>query len=128
VAKNTELINKIKDILLKKAEGFYYREETFEYIKKQNKEESQMSLFDIKQREEEDVQSEEEGGLILAKKKVTSHFVPPDMLAIKILLENFGEKIDEDKFSAMSDSELIKLANSLSREIKNISKEGEDES
>ena len=59
------------------------------------------------------MQKDEQNGksLSLAKRKISTHYVPPDMLAIKILLENDKEKIT--KLSAMSDEELVELKKKL---------------
>jgi len=54
--------------------------------------------------------------ITMAKKKVTTHFVPPDLAAIKMLLENF-EKIDEP-FDNLSTEELISLARKLQKDLK----------
>ncbi|MBQ8468676.1 MAG: hypothetical protein IJ542_02850 [Clostridia bacterium] len=80
----------IKKILKKLSEGFEYSEEVEEYVK-------------------------EEGELVLAKKKITKKFVPPDMLAIKMLLD-FNE--NGGKLSQMTDQELINLKNSLLEKLK----------
>ena len=57
--------------------------------------------------------------LTLVKKKITSHYVPPDMIAIKILFEIFDKKVDEGGVENMTDDELIKLKQQLLEEIKN---------
>lgn len=133
MAKNQELLTKIKQILMKKAEGYYYDEESLEYIQKPTKEEE--GQIDIETYIESKTngrktkrKTKEEGGLVLSKKKITSHYVPPDMLAIKILLENFGEKIeDSNGLEMLSDRELINYKNQLIESIKNISKEDKNE-
>lgn len=88
----------IQETLLKLANGFNYTETTEEYApeKCQNK---------------EDFCSE----LTIVKKKITTHYVPPDMLAIKMLLENDGQKVDS--LSNMTDEELVKLKNKLIKEL-----------
>lgn len=133
MAKNQELLTKIKQILMKKAEGYYYDEESLEYIQKPTKEEE--GQIDIETYIESKTdgrrtkrKTKEEGGLVLSKKKITSHYVPPDMLAIKILLENFGEKIeDSNGLEMLSDEELINYKNQLIESLKNISKEDKNE-
>lgn len=132
------------EILIKKASGFYYYEEIYEYEKTQNKSknaEKQLSFFENTQifnindrdktilpytndtinlsNEKASKSKQEYYELALSKKKVTSHFIPPDMLAIKILFEIFGEKIGEDNFEKMTNEELIKLKNKLIEELKN---------
>lgn len=61
--------------------------------------------------------------LNLVKKKVTSHYIPPDMLAIKILLENFGEKMNDNQFETMSEKELIEYKNKLIDNLNKLLKE-----
>ena len=73
------------------ANGFTYTETTEEYVPQKNEQNGE--------------------GLSLAKRKISTHYVPPDMLAIKILLENDKEKIT--KLSAMSDEELVELKKKL---------------
>lgn len=126
------LLSKIKSILIKKAEGFYFEEETFEYLQKAPNETQQIDmdqyLLEIETKKGKPKKHErEETGLILSKKKVTTHFVPPDMLAIKILLENFGEKVSSAyDIENMTDEELIKFKDQLLENLEK--KEGENES
>lgn len=59
--------------------------------------------------------------LVMVKKKVSTHFVPPDSLAIKMLFEIFGKEITEEslnlKIEKMTneelDSELKKIENAI---------------
>ena len=140
---NSELSEKIKDILIKKAEGYDYTEETYEY-QKMPQADKQISFDDILDNSsasnvskkytrkssisKKSLNQDEE--LTLLKKKVTTHHIPPDMLAIKILLENFGDNNDQDTDSLLklSDDELISLKDNLLESLKNIEKEEEDES
>ena len=73
--------------------------------------------------ENDDNVDENQQTLVLLKKKVTTHYIPPDMLAIKMLVENFGEEIKNNKKSEsidkLSDEELIELKNKLEKEIIN---------
>ena len=130
--------NDLIEILIKKASGFYYSEEVYEYVKTQNKSknnEKQLSfyenneIFNFSDRDcsngdssydnmKLNERNESTKNLTLAKKKVTTHFIPPDMLAIKALLEIFEEKIDKG-FDKMSDKELLELKNKLLGELKN---------
>lgn len=87
--KKTEKV--LQQILLKMANGFTYTETTEEYVPQKNEQNGE--------------------SLSLAKRKISTHYVPPDMLAIKILLENDKEKIT--KLSAMSDEELVELKKKL---------------
>ena len=57
--------------------------------------------------------------LTLVKKKITTHYIPPDMLAIKILFEIFRKEIDINDIENMSNEELINLKNKLISEISN---------
>ena len=88
----------LKNILLKLANGFTYTETTEEYSP----------------------QKEQEESLVLSKRKVSTHYVPPDMLAIKMLLENDRKKVESlaEKYSAMTDEELLSLRNKLLNELK----------
>lgn len=135
-------INLLKDILIKKAKGFYYNEELLEY-ESQNKKENikskdlldqegcEIDVSTIKSRGRPKKITVKEGesvgniaSLVMVKKKVSTHFVPPDSLAIKMLFEIFGKEImgesEEEKLSKMSDDDL-KL------ELKKINKCLEDE-
>ena len=75
------------------------------------------------------VGNESKQGLELLKKKVTTHYIPPDMLAIKMLIENFGEKIkdDDDNLLSLSDDELYSLQENLIREIQQSMEENKNE-
>ena len=122
--------------------GFYYSEEQLEYGEKDkiknNKESDENcvsktltsdSLGVNSNREKksnlenDDNVDENQQTLVLLKKKVTTHYIPPDMLAIKMLVENFGEEIVNNKKSEsidkLSDEELIELKNKLEKEIIN---------
>ena len=85
----------LEQILLKMANGFTYTETIEEYMPKKNEDEGQ--------------------GLELVKKKISTHYVAPDMLAIKMLIENSKEKVDT--LVEMTDEELIELKNKLIKEI-----------
>ena len=113
MAKNKELYDKIKEILIKKAEGYFYSEESFEYVLKPEKEE-QLWFDDVLNKNGKKTNSQEP--LNLVKKKVTSHYIPPDMLAIKMLLEINESKIGGD-LSVLSDEELTSKINELKNEL-----------
>ncbi len=133
-----DLIN----LVIKKAEGYHYTEEIFEYEKTQNKHNlskisskinDNYNFFDICDRVEtipyrvddkidlsnEKTSKQSNETLTLIKKKVTTHYIPPDMLAIKILFEIYGKEIDYDNLNKLSDNELIELKNKLIKEISN---------
>ncbi|MBO4570125.1 MAG: hypothetical protein J5689_02805 [Clostridia bacterium] len=143
---DNKISDKLYKILLKRAEGFFYKEvcEEFVYDNKP-KYSNQISFFDeeksdltkskkrvtkTKVNQNHNVKlecndvscfasgenCEDIKAPTLAKKKVTTHFVPPDMLAIKMLLE-IDKTLGTD-LTMMSDSELLSLAKQLEDEIK----------
>ena len=61
----------------------------------------------------EEYVSGEEGEIKLTKKKVTKKNVPPDMTALKMLLESEGEKLEEMS-DEMLEKEKIRLLKILS--------------
>ena len=62
---------------------------------------------------------EDKQGLILLKKKVTTHYVPPDLAAVKMLLENFGKEITtQNRIENMKDDELLELRSEIIKELK----------
>lgn len=124
VAKNQELYDKIKKILIKKAEGYYFSEESLEYAQKPQKIEEQISFDDIL---ENGKKKSTEENLVLVKKKITSHYIPPDMIAIKILLENFGENLNIDSFENMTEEELIIYKNKLITNLEKLLKENKND-
>lgn len=121
---DNKLLTDIKNILLKKAEGYFYDEEIFEY---QNKidEDKQLNFFESIEEIEKNKQSnrkqnkKENTNLVLTKKKVTTHHVPPDLLAVKMLVEIFGEKVNlnQDLYS-LSDDELFALKDEIINKFK----------
>lgn len=134
--KNENINKKLIDLLLKKASGFHYVEQQLEYEREKGAKTSpkteNLNFFDICDRGKsvndniDDMMSLEnetkihkaDEGLILVKKKVSSHYIPPDMLAIKILLEMFGKK-EVDDVKQMTDDELFKFKEKILEEIKN---------
>ena len=128
MSKNKFTYKDVIDLLIKKASGFYYSEEQYEYEKTQKKSNivknqsnftqinSQITFFNEDKSEEE--LNQENKNLTLSKKKVTTHYVSPDMLAIKILLEIYGEKMNDD-ISHLSNNELIELKNKLIKDLQN---------
>ena len=125
-----KLIEKLRKILLKKAEGFFYTEEICEYLLKDPQENEQLSIFDTqsiknnKKSIKENDKKLQKINLIMSKKKVTTHYIPPDMLAIKMLIENFGQEVDgSDDFSQLSDQDLLNLQNELIKQLKEESNE-----
>lgn len=136
--------NNLIKILIKKASGFFYNEELLEYEKTQkladnSKKDDQkcenISFFDKIDRGNTDIYKSSDiievsngkpenfkqtnENLTLVKKKITTHYIPPDMLAIKILFEIFRKEIDINDIENMSNEELINLKNKLISEISN---------
>ena len=131
--------NDLIEILIKKASGYYYSEEQFEYeTQKSNKfnEKYANNLrffenFDrgeiisnnsndkIKPSNEIKQPKENEGNLSLIKKKVATHYIPPDINAIKILFEIFEKKVGESSLENLTDNELLDLKNKLIKELSN---------
>jgi hypothetical protein len=137
---NKKIHDYLIKILLKKAEGYYYTEEQEDYEKAQSKvnllkkQYENISLFDKIDTEErktncqDDIINSSESktetkynlqDMVMVKKKITKHYIPPDMLAIKILFEIYGKEIDYDNLNNLSDNELIELKNKLIKEISN---------
>ena len=136
--------NDLIKILIKKASGFFYNEELLEYektqkladnSKKDNQKCENISFFDKIDRVNTDIYKSSDiievsngkpenfkqtnENLTLVKKKITTHYIPPDMLAIKILFEIFRKEIDINDIENMSNEELINLKNKLISEISN---------
>lgn len=130
---NKKVFNKLKDILFKKAEGYFYTEEICEYAqesiddKKNKKVENNVSqqinflIDDVKSEcgeNEKGNKKQSTNQLVLLKKKTTTHHIPPDMLAIKMLLEIYGKEMNSsEEFSTLSDSELENLKSELIKKL-----------
>ena len=128
---NNEIYDELIKILLKKAQGFYYSEEQEDYEKAQNKSKSfnkvyeNVSFFEnydtVKQCNTNDndtikpsnEKNENTQSLVLVKRKITKHYIPPDMLAVKIIFETIKEKVNDDDINNLSDDELLKLKDKL---------------
>lgn len=146
---NTIDFEQIKQILIKKAKGFYYTEEAVEFAcdaedklvidaktmdenteykvslsqknSKKNTPKSgtsqlQFNFSDleckVKKESKTDAKTKETS---VVKRKITTHYVPPDMLAIKMLFENFGEKVGG--LEQLSDEEILKMKRDLLSEL-----------
>lgn len=132
--------SELKKILIKKAKGFYYKEETIEFsetrggsqvvanspkIKRKRgrprKDEKPVTYFNDNQKDgvqfgQSEVNSDgDRKEDVVVKRKITTHYVPPDMLAIKMLFENFGEKVKG--YEDMSDEEILLIKNQLLKEL-----------
>ena len=135
---NNKIHKQLIDILLKKANGFYFYEEQEEYEKAQNKTKNinnstiNLSMFDNFVTDNQNskptsdtlnlsngTKENEPQTLTLVKKKITKHYIPPDMLAIKILFEINKEKVNEDDLNNLTDDELLKLKDKLIGELLN---------
>jgi hypothetical protein len=136
--KSEEIQNKLIEILLKKAEGYYYYEEQEDYEKTQikqkytNKQYENVSMFENLVTEQSNSkhsndkinlsngnEEQDNKDLTLVKKKITKHYIPPDMLAIKILFEINKEKVNENDLNNLTDDELLKLKDKLLGELLN---------
>ena len=82
----------IQEILFKLAQGFEFAETVDEYSP-----------------------NKEDGSMELTKRKITTHYVAPDMLAIKMLLGENDQSTPA--ISQMTDKELIELKEKLVKEI-----------
>lgn len=115
---NQNNIEKIKNILIKKSEGYYYSEEILEYQSNiqpsEIKQSKQISIFSDEQEKNEHT-NEKHKDLTLLKKKVTTHYIPPDLLAVKMLIEIFGKEVnnDDSHLENLTDSELEDLKNQI---------------
>ena len=74
---------RLKKILLKKAMGYGVREETVEYVR------------------------DDGGDEIVSKRKVSKKHIPPDVSALRLLIEHFYQNSFND-VESMSDEELEK--------------------
>ncbi len=140
---NKKIYDFLIKILLKKAEGYFYTEEQEDYEKTQNKSNNSkyqyenISIFEnidilktksntiddnIKSQNDTAKKQQVSENLVMVKKKITKHYIPPDMLAIKILFETIKEKVNDDDLNNISDDDLIKLKNKLTEELLNENK------
>lgn len=94
------LDEKIKEALLKKAVGFESDEIIEEYV------------------------SDENGNSVLSKRKIIKKYNPPDVVALKFLLEEEGHF--DDEISKMSDEELLKERDRLLQLLKEKESQNED--
>ena len=131
--------NDLIQILIKKASGYFYSEEQFEYetqkISKNNEKYiNNLSFFEnydtvetnlnnmndkIELSNEIKNSKEENRNLQLVKKKVATHYIAPDINAIKILFEIFEKKVGENSLENLTDEELLDLKNKLIKELSN---------
>jgi len=135
----------LKNILIKKAKGFFYTEEQVEYENRdktksncgENDDVGKVSRVDKKISktrgggvnvddsiiESPDVKDENIEKLVVVKKKISTHYIPPDSLSIKMLYEIFGTEIgvsDElSKLEQMTDEELNNEIKKIEEDIEN---------
>ena len=143
---NKKIYDFLIKILLKKAEGYYYTEEQEEFEKTQNNSKNLRKCYDnisffenfdtlsninnnsndnIKTSNEESKKQASNENLVMVKKKITKHYIPPDMLAIKILFETIKETVNDNDLNNISNEELLKLKDKLIGELLNENKQGE---
>lgn len=124
--KDIELYKKIKDVLIKKAEGYFYNEEILEYqtedgkIKKVTTTSNQSDTpTENEEKCEEGTDTKKEDKLTLSKKKITTHYIPPDLLAVKMLFEIYGEKIEStNELEKLEYQELLNIKKQLLEKLK----------
>ena len=137
---NKKIYDFLIKILLKKAEGYYYTEEQEEFEKTQNNSTKSKKIYEnisifenldiqnthslnssdnIKSSNEESKKQASTENLVMVKKKITKHYIPPDMLAIKILFETIKETVNDDDLKNISNEELLKLKDKLIGELLN---------
>ena len=143
---NKKIYDFLIKILLKKAEGYYYTEEQEEFEKTQNNSTKSKKIYEnisifenldiqnthslnssdnIKSSNEESKKQASTENLVMVKKKITKHYIPPDMLAIKILFETIKETVNDDELKNISNEELLKLKDKLIGELLNENKQSE---
>lgn len=138
--KNNDFLNQIKNILLKKAEGYFYNEEILEYA---SSEQTDNSIKKIKEsgslkpnlenlevssskKSNKNENKKEQANLILSKKKITTHYIPPDIVAIKMLVEIFGQEVKtSDNLGSLSDEELYSLKDQILEQLLNFNNKEE---
>ena len=117
-----DISERIKEILIKKSEGYYYNEEILEYQNKTtNEEEKQLNIFENNNEDKRKTKKQDKNSdLILIKKKVTTHYIPPDLLALKMLFEIFGEEVINDDLTQLSDKELYEIKSEIISKLNDI--------
>ncbi len=121
---DNKLLSTLKKVLLKKAKGYMYKEEVDEYESAQEKPKkesvgvSQQLDFSSLNINFKPVSTPKKS-LTLVKKKVSSHHVPPDLAAIKLLMDYFITQND-DELCNLSDKELNELKESLIDQLKKL--------
>lgn len=93
-------------------------EKEFEYNKKLNKALIKRALGYLNREVTEEFCKEKEK-MVLTKRKVTKKNVPPDIMAVKVLLEMYSENQNLD-FANMTDEELLIERDKLIEKLKNM--------
>lgn len=118
----SDIIQKIKEILIKKAEGYSYQEVIEEYQtdeKGEKKVAKQMMFPSFEQENNKKPSGQKKEKLLLTKKKITTLFQPPDLAAIKMLLDMFVTN-SKSELEKMSNEELLCLKDELIEKLKEI--------
>ncbi len=93
-------------------------EKEFDYNKKLNKALVKRALGYLNKEVTEEFCKDDEGEkLVLTKRKVTKKNIPPDITAVKVLLEMLGENKNLD-FEKMTDEELLLERDKLIEKLK----------
>jgi len=92
-------------------------EKEFEYNKKLNKALIKRALGYLNKEVTEEFCKEDKGKMVLTKRKVTKKNVPPDITAVKVLLEMYADDRSLD-FEKMSDEELLFERDKLIEKLK----------
>lgn len=93
-------------------------EKDLDYNKKLNKALIKRALGYLNKEVTEEFCKEDQGQkMILTKRKVTKKSVPPDITAVKVLLEMYSENNDLD-FANMTDEELLLERDKLIEKLK----------
>ena len=88
-----------------------------DYNKKLNKALVKRALGYLNKEVTEEFCKEDEGKMVLTKRKVTKKNIPPDIMAVKVLLEMYSDNKDLD-FENLSDEELLIERDKLIEKLK----------
>ena len=112
-----ELLSKIKKILLKKAEGYDYNEEIDEYVAKVEQENEQLNFLSETNPTCLSPPKKSKQEMTLSKKKISSHHIPPDLSAVKMLLDYFVSEKSSQGLETLTDSELKEMRDDLIKKL-----------
>ncbi|MGN1208338.1 MAG: hypothetical protein ACI4TI_02615 [Christensenellales bacterium] len=88
-----------------------------DYNKKLNKALVKRALGYLNKEVTEEFCKEDEGKMVLTKRKVTKKNIPPDIMAVKVLLEMYSDNKDLN-FENLSDKELLIERDKLIEKLK----------